>query len=315
MQTIPRVRPNGRSLVNQSPKAFTLVELLVVIGIIALLISILLPALSKARESANQVKCMAQQKQIMLGMILHSNDHRGYMPLAGLIFSGGTEPKNVEDAKQEKYEYYTAGTVQHISSTAVGLAKYLGQDLDRSSRAAVEKSMLSGTIRKVFSCPSDKEGGRYGATVNEGGSFWSSYAFNESPLGWAGDGSADPNGKNSGVTDHKRLRGKVSRFPHPSQLLMFADAKPRGSGYNSENPDSWQLFNDSVVDATMDDWYKGTLNPSPPHKGTGDPDLIDKNKHKGRIVIAFADGHVENRMMSLGSMANISLTVDFGRSK
>ena len=117
------------------------------------------------------------------------------------------------------------------------------------------------------------------------------------------------------MTDHIRLRGKVSRFPHAAQLMLLADSKPRGSGYNAENPDSWMLFNDSSVDATMDDWYWGTLNPSPPHKGTGDPDLIDKNKHKGRIVIGFADGHVENRMMSLGSMANVSLTLDFGRSK
>ena len=64
-------------------RGFTLVELLVVIGIIALLISILLPALSKARAAANEVKCQAQLKQVITAMMLHANDHNGFMPLVG----------------------------------------------------------------------------------------------------------------------------------------------------------------------------------------------------------------------------------------
>lgn len=81
---------------------FTLVELLVVIGIIALLIGILLPSLNKSRQQANDLACQANLRSIGQALGIYAAEHRGWWPKPGgqLVIGGvsqpsGTAPRDV----------------------------------------------------------------------------------------------------------------------------------------------------------------------------------------------------------------------------
>ena len=61
-------------------RGFSLVELLVVIGIIALLVGILLPVLSRAREESKKTACLSNLRQLGQGMLMYANEHRDRLP-------------------------------------------------------------------------------------------------------------------------------------------------------------------------------------------------------------------------------------------
>lgn len=134
-------------------RAFTLVELLVVIGIIAVLISILLPALNRVRQSAQSLACSSNLRQIGLANEMYMRDNQGAIVIA----------------------YINYGPTQQYWFNA--LRPYVGKNDDQA-----------GTVVKAFICPSDSTKGGifdlgavpYGRTAATSENDWSlvSYVLN-----------------------------------------------------------------------------------------------------------------------------------------
>jgi len=124
-------------------KGFTLVELLVVIGIIAVLVGILLPALSKAREAANQTKCMSNLRTIGQGLAQYLDDYNEFYP-ASYSYVGQTIQNGIESPA-----YATNGYI-HWSSFIYG-RKDLGVNYPQT--------YFSTVGWEAFQCPSINNGG------------------------------------------------------------------------------------------------------------------------------------------------------------
>jgi prepilin-type N-terminal cleavage/methylation domain-containing protein/prepilin-type processing-associated H-X9-DG protein len=124
-------------------RGFTLVELLVVIGIIAVLISVLLPTLGKARESANAVKCMANLRQLGQAVQIYVGQSRGILPI-GLVFTNDTI-----DGPPGSSNVYRGGSLNWTTLLMAVMTKQASGEYADQKKLGQENA----GARSVFFCP------------------------------------------------------------------------------------------------------------------------------------------------------------------
>jgi prepilin-type N-terminal cleavage/methylation domain-containing protein len=91
-------RKSGKPQRVSNKRAFTLIELLVVIAIIAILASMLLPALARSKTRAQRIKCVNNLKQIGIGLRVWADDHAGRYPWLVDQADGGGKPNGTDNA-------------------------------------------------------------------------------------------------------------------------------------------------------------------------------------------------------------------------
>lgn len=149
-------------------KGFTLIELLVVVAIIALLISILLPSLGRARELANRSACAANVKGILTSMAVYGNENNDVLPLAGTFTSGATGQwdNSLDNA---------VGTYTSASTALAGIhteAKGATTARDKVLNPLWMMVLTQQVSTKSFLCKSDPSAASTPAQVSNGTYYW-----------------------------------------------------------------------------------------------------------------------------------------------
>jgi prepilin-type processing-associated H-X9-DG protein len=274
-----------RAVGHSKVRAFSLVELIVVMGIILILVAILLPALERVREQSYSTKCLANLRSIGQAAQMHAAEHHNYLPAAGWHWNcvgGVCNPQGLEDPDRQKYMYYEdAGILRPLPETAA-LAFYMGVKVRTDTREHLAEDLNSENIRRLFRCPAQfaeysgwtERGDDSGAWLAPNS--WSGYDFNAALLG------------RRDYNTEACPKGHMSRVRKPSQVFFALDGRPR----DASGLQYLQLPDDNE-DETLYDVQQSIL-----RLGNG-VEALDFARHRLRINVVFVDGHADTFSMGL----------------
>ena len=213
MKTLKSIIRTSPTLCAARPSGFTLIELLVVIAIIAILASLLLPALSKAKGMAQRTACLNNLKQLELAWTLYSGDNNESLPPNHENQNAGDQA----DWRSDAPSWVTGNALTDTTSSNI-------------QRGVLFPSVSAGTYR----CPSDR------STVRDGGKLPRTrhYAMNTYMNG-TGDAASRPDW----ITAELIFR-KQSSFqdPGPAKAFVFIDNHPKtmaGGTFIVFQPGDW----------------------------------------------------------------------------
>jgi len=172
--------------------AFTLVELLVVIGIIAVLIGVLLPVLNSARKSADRTKCLASLREIGHAYMMYSMDNRGYWPV-GLHTWSAPAPQGAPNPRAKVWFDYIFKYLIGPQTMVVGGITYTSNDCNYNGTAGVPgfsqrgptqwDPVFIGTVKDktnaLWGCPSCR---RISNNANFNNDWYTGYGMNWYPI-------------------------------------------------------------------------------------------------------------------------------------